>query len=581
MPEVTSTNLNPAASTPHTIVDPLPISSASSVASFASSSQKLQPSDSTTDLSLATSSLTNNHRESVWRNNLWAAPGRINTVTAPSISRQSIQTLDSNLQKPQSSLFSVRRGLTTGILGSIVENLESLTLILKPLYKPNGSSDYQHSLNTICTATPFIPVSRTIHSNNISEPEASATLESSSKAFVNPTHSCPVIEELDSVEDMEIMHAKQGSQASRRKSTDARPKEATPIQVDEETKMMADIAKLNSLSIRCNKFKAILEQPNVDLEQLRKLSWPGIPTEIRPTAWKLLMGYLPANSDRRDSTLIRKRKEYEEYVLQAYSRGTEGLDQGLSHQIHIDIQRTNAHMPLYQHPIIQEALERILYVWAIRHPASGYVQGINDLVTSFFQVFLQEVVSSDVEKIDPAQISPETLTNVQADTFWCLTKLLDGIQDNYTHKQPGIQRQIFRLKELINRIDAPLHNHLAAQGIEFLQFSFRWMNCMLMREISLGNTIRMWDTYLAEGSDGFSDFHLYVCAAFLVKWSAQLRSLEFQDIMMHLQSPPTAAWTEKDIELLLSEAFMWKSLFHNSPNHLSSNGSGASSMQLQ
>lgn len=41
--------------------------------------------------------------------------------------------------------------------------------------------------------------------------------------------------------------------------------------------------------------------------------------------------------------------------------------------------------------------ERILYIWAIRHPASGYVQGINDLVTPFFVVFLSEFVPQDVE----------------------------------------------------------------------------------------------------------------------------------------------------------------------------------------
>ena len=34
-----------------------------------------------------------------------------------------------------------------------------------------------------------------------------------------------------------------------------------------------------------------------------------------------------------------------------------------------------------------------MYIWAIRHPASGYVQGINDLVTPFFVVFLSEFVS--------------------------------------------------------------------------------------------------------------------------------------------------------------------------------------------
>lgn len=42
-------------------------------------------------------------------------------------------------------------------------------------------------------------------------------------------------------------------------------------------------------------------------------------------------------------------------------------------------------------------LERILFIWAIRHPASGYVQGINDLVTPFFVVFLSEYVGKKHE----------------------------------------------------------------------------------------------------------------------------------------------------------------------------------------
>lgn len=74
-----------------------------------------------------------------------------------------------------------------------------------------------------------------------------------------------------------------------------------------------------------------------------------------------------------------------------------------------------------------------------------------------------------------------------------------------------------------------LASHLQQQGVEFIQFAFRWMNCLLMRELTLQNTIRMWDTYLAEGSsEGFSEFHVYVCAAFLVKWSAQLQKMDFQ-----------------------------------------------------
>lgn len=43
---------------------------------------------------------------------------------------------------------------------------------------------------------------------------------------------------------------------------------------------------------------------------------------------------------------------------------------------------------------------------------------------------------------------------------------------------------------------------------------------------------------------------------------------------MFLQSLPTKAWTEKDVELLLSEAFIWQSLFKGSKAHVSQSGVG-------
>ena len=44
--------------------------------------------------------------------------------------------------------------------------------------------------------------------------------------------------------------------------------------------------------------------------------------------------------------------------------------------------------------------------------------------------------------------------------------------------------------------------------------------------------------------------------------------MEFQEIMMFLQALPTQDWTEKDIEMLLSEAWVWQSLFGGSSAHL-------------
>ena len=123
---------------------------------------------------------------------------------------------------------------------------------------------------------------------------------------------------------------------------------------------------------------------------------------------------------------------------------------------------------------MQRCLERLLYVWAVKHPASGYVQGINDLATPLLVVFLSaallppspskdpsssssssnEAASSSsspsaasatttasnssssgrcplttaVECLDSGKLPVDVLAAAEADTYWCLTKLLDNIQ---------------------------------------------------------------------------------------------------------------------------------------------------------
>lgn len=126
---------------------------------------------------------------------------------------------------------------------------------------------------------------------------------------------------------------------------------------------------------------------------------------------------------------------------------------------------------------------------------------------------------------------------LEADSFWCMQKLLEGIQDNYTLAQPGIQTKIMALKDLIKRLDGrdshmtgcvshdnmcaatvqiakyfvsathfplpwllcfpgSLDAHLSKNSVEYIQFAFRWMNNLLMREFPLRCVIRLWDSYL-------------------------------------------------------------------------------------
>ena len=63
---------------------------------------------------------------------------------------------------------------------------------------------------------------------------------------------------------------------------------------------------------------------------------------------------------------------------------------------------------------------------------------------------------------------------------------------------------IHRLRELVHRIDEPLVVHLEAAGAEFHTFAFRWMNCLLLRELPLRLMIRLWDTYIAEARNSIA-----------------------------------------------------------------------------
>ncbi|KAL5781217.1 hypothetical protein ACOSP7_006246 [Xanthoceras sorbifolium] len=325
-------------------------------------------------------------------------------------------------------------------------------------------------------------------------------------------------------------------------------------------------------STRVAKFTKELSVPTVRLERLRELAWSGVPPYMRPTIWRLLLGYAPPNSDRREGVLRRKRLEYLDCVAQFYDiPDTERSDDEINmlRQIAVDCPRTVPDVIFFQQAQVQKSLERILYTWAIRHPASGYVQGINDLVTPFIVVFLSEYLEGDIDNWLVSNLSPEKISDIEADCYWCLSKLLDGMQDHYTFAQPGIQRLVFKLKEVVRRIDEPVSRHIEEQGLEFLQFAFRWFNCLLIREIPFHLVTRLWDTYLAEG-DALPDFLVYIFASFLLTWSDQLQKLDFQEMVMFLQHLPTQNWAHQELEMVLSRAYMWHSMFNSSPSHLAS-----------
>ncbi|CAH1153269.1 unnamed protein product [Phaedon cochleariae] len=328
------------------------------------------------------------------------------------------------------------------------------------------------------------------------------------------------------------------------------------------------------IEIKLERFQTLLGH-STTLQDLCELSWSGIPHKVRGITWRLLSGFLPVNIDRRCEVLERKRCDYWTLVEKYYYTEHDESSRDIQHQINIDVPRMNPSIPLFQQKTVQNMFERILFIWSIRHPASGYVQGINDLVTPFYVVFLQEFLEGDepFELCYVDQLTQEQQRIIEADSFWCLSKFLDSIQDNYVFAQIGIQKKVLQLEELIKRVDEILHKHLKQHSVSYLQFSFRWLNNLLTRELPLRCTIRLWDTYLAE-NECFATFQLYVCAAFLLYWREDLlRQNDFQGLLLLLQNLPTQSWTSSQIGVIVAEAYKLKVMYADAPNHLLSNNS--------
>jgi hypothetical protein len=216
---------------------------------------------------------------------------------------------------------------------------------------------------------------------------------------------------------------------------------------------------------RMKQFENLLNSDYVDILKLKGLCWNGIPERYRPMCWQLLLGYLPTVSSRRESALNRKRKEYWDTVRSIYqedpSERTE-YENNIYGQILVDVKRTKGESPFYRTDIIRQMEVRILYIWAIRHPASGYVQGINDLVPPFLTLFMTNYTSNEsIEEMeDVSNIDIGLLRDVEADCYWCINALTEAIQDNYTAKQPGIHSMMQKLESLLQIVNSISNHHL-------------------------------------------------------------------------------------------------------------------------
>ena len=300
---------------------------------------------------------------------------------------------------------------------------------------------------------------------------------------------------------------------------------------------------------------------------------------MRAVVWQLLLGYLPCSHEERGQELVLQRGKYHQLVQEMYPRLSPSQEEladteaanPLWDLIRVDVIRTfPAGMEdLFANEVIRRCLCRILYIYSTVSQKGNYWQGLNEIpvpfLINFFSFYagcsLRELNAVSSEGIEMALSSG----NVEADVFWCVTRFVGGLQlrGEYVIGKNGsiCEKEILqRFETLCLMADPELVGNLAEKGVEFIFFAFRWMICLLTRELPITAISRLWDSYIAEGENVVS-FHLYTTLSFLLSFSSDIKACQtFDQTLMFIQRIPASHWTEAHAEFLVRCATKVKQL---------------------
>eukprot|EP01127_Copromyxa_protea_P015026 TRINITY_DN4267_c0_g1_i1.p1 TRINITY_DN4267_c0_g1~~TRINITY_DN4267_c0_g1_i1.p1 ORF type:complete len:410 (-),score=94.28 TRINITY_DN4267_c0_g1_i1:66-1295(-) len=252
-----------------------------------------------------------------------------------------------------------------------------------------------------------------------------------------------------------------------------------------------------------------------------RVSKAGMEEALRPILWKYFLGYYPW-----DSTL-EERKKLEEKQKERYTRlkthwssisnaQLSSFSEWRSQQSQIekDVVRTDRDLEWFQDdqsPYLLQ-LNNILCSYAWFNWDLGYVQGMNDILAILIPLFGEEHVS-----------------------FWCFAGKMKRMLDLFENNQPGVQRLLTLLVDLIKRVDPLFYSYLRSVNGTHMFFCFRWFLLYFKREFTVEQTQRVWEMIWAHPDP---DYVLWIALAIMLIHRDTIISNKmcFEDILRYMSS---------------------------------------------
>eukprot|EP00727_Mastigamoeba_balamuthi_P012607 m51a1_g797 hypothetical protein (403) ;mRNA; f:647334-648887 len=298
----------------------------------------------------------------------------------------------------------------------------------------------------------------------------------------------------------------------------------------------------------------LLSAAPVDLPELKYVCRRhGIPLARRGRVWRVLLGF--ESTDPGGSRL-----EYTALVSDLYAPvsamaelgrtpdGPLGEDVALLRQIDVDVLRTHptGFTNLFNALPLKLMLRRMLFVWSKTNKDVDYFQGLNEICTPFIIAFLHEALNGDISEKACLAADKERLGEVESDAY--LGTPYSKLSTTKLHAEVMLRR----IEDVVAYCDSALWKHLQRENVQLVQIMFRWVLCLMLRELPIKDALVVWDAALSDAVSPAQTF-IFVAAALLLQFSAKLQELDQDSLYLYMRSLPVW-WNEDYTKLLLGKA---------------------------
>ncbi|KAF9370594.1 hypothetical protein CPB97_002618 [Podila verticillata] len=273
-------------------------------------------------------------------------------------------------------------------------------------------------------------------------------------------------------------------------------------------------------------FQEILSaEVNLEITKLCEYSRHGIPKSIRGEAWLFLLGVKDADRSREISTQKRLQREYEQMDKEPGEQ---------ARRVRGDISRCLRRCTLSSSRDIPQLLEEIISAYCNHNSQVEYYSAMVHLCVPIVYAVKQDW-----------------------NAYACFEQVVNRLDAHFSEER--IQETTARFMTLFHACLPDLYSYFEEEEVNIREWAASALRHLLSRELTVENTLRLWDTYFAQreakdtdkgGGGEWTGLNTCVCLALLKQLKEEFEEWEQSEIYSTLMKLPAL-----DMDPIINEAF--------------------------